>query len=110
MRRAALIVTFVFALACAASAQSVAIGSTVPNFSLSDTDGKAVNLNDVKGKNGTVLIFVATRCPVSNGYNERMSKLASEYKAKGVNVVGINSNVTESPSEIKAHATEKGFS
>ena len=109
MKRTALILTFVFAMALAANAQAVAIGASVPNFALTDTDGKSVNLNDVKGKNGTVLIFVATRCPVSNGYNERMSILAKNYAAKGVNVVGINANVTEPASEIKAHAAEKGF-
>jgi peroxiredoxin len=108
MRRAALIFTFVLASALAASAQAVAIGATIPNFALADTEGKAVNLNDVKGKNGTVLIFVATRCPVSNGYNERMNILAKSYSAKGVNVVGVNSNVTEPASEIKAHAAQKG--
>ena len=109
MKRAALILTFVLALAFAASAQAVGVGAVVPNFSLADTDGKAVSLNDVKGKNGTVLIFIATRCPVSNGYNERMTALAKKYSSLGVNVVGINSNVTEPPSEIKAHAAEKGF-
>src|SRR5207237_5831243 len=49
----------------------------------------------------------ATRCPVSNGYNERMEKLAQDYQAKGVNVIGINSNVTEPASEVKSHAAEK---
>ena len=109
MKRVALILAFILASVFAANAQAVGIGTTVPNFALSDTDGKAVNLNDIRGKNGTVLIFVATRCPVSNGYNERMSTLAKNYRAKGVNVIGINSNVTEPASEIKAHAAEKGF-
>jgi peroxiredoxin len=61
----------------------------------------------LKGKSGTVLIFMATRCPVSNGYNERMEKLAQDYKAKGINVVGINSNETEPAAEVKSHAAEK---
>ena len=109
MKRALLTLSLIVAAAIAASAQGVKIGADVPDLSLSDTDGKAVALSSLKGTNGTVLIFVATRCPVSNGYNERMTKLASDYKAKGVNVIGINSNVTESPSEIKSHAADKGF-
>jgi peroxiredoxin len=84
-----------------------AIGSTIDDFKLPDTNGKEHSLNSLKGKNGTVLIFVATRCPVSNAYNERMEALALDYKAKGINVVGINSNVTEPASEVKTHAADK---
>ena len=82
-----------------------AIGSTVANFKLPDVDGKEHSLSSLKGKNGTVFIFVSTNCPVSNAYNERMEKLAQDYKAKGVNVIGINANSTESTGDIKAHAT-----
>ncbi|HEX8652591.1 MAG TPA: thioredoxin family protein [Pyrinomonadaceae bacterium] len=82
------------------------IGSTIADFKLSDASGTEHSLSSLKGKNGTVLIFIATRCPVSNGYNERMEKLAQDYKARGVNVVGINSNATESSDDIKAHAAE----
>ena len=82
----------------------LAIGTAVDNFNLPDGDGKTHSLDSLKGKNGTVVIFVATKCPVSNAYNERMEKLAQDYKAKGVNVIGINSNVAELGPEIKAHA------
>jgi len=82
----------------------MAIGTTVDNFNLPDGDGKTHSLDSLKGKNGTVLIFVATKCPVSNAYNERMEKLAQDYQAKGVNVIGINSNVAELGPEIKSHA------
>ena len=68
-----------------------AIGATIEDFTLPDVDGKEHSLNSLKGKNGSVLIFVATKCPVSNGYNERMEKLAQNYKARGINVIGINS-------------------
>ncbi|HYY43419.1 MAG TPA: thioredoxin family protein [Pyrinomonadaceae bacterium] len=85
----------------------VAIGATVADFTLPDADGAAHSLNSLKGKNGTVLIFIATKCPVSNGYNERMEKLAQDYRTKGINVVGINANVTEPASEVKSHAAAK---
>jgi len=84
-----------------------AIGTMIEDFKLPDADGKEHSLNSLKGKNGTVLIFIATKCPVSNAYNERMEKLAQDYKAKGVNVVGINSNITEPAAEVKSHAAEK---
>jgi peroxiredoxin len=82
------------------------IGSTIAEFKLPDASGTERSLSTLKGKNGTVLIFIATRCPVSNGYNERMEKLAQDYSARGINVVGINANATESADDIKAHATE----
>ena len=88
---------------------AVAIGSVIADFKLPDADGREHSLASLKGKSGTVLIFVATKCPVSNAYNERMQKLAEAYRAKGVNVVGINSNFSEPAAEIKSHAAEKGL-
>src|SRR5437870_1124644 len=86
-----------------------AIGTVIDDFKLPDFDGKDHSLASLKGKNGTVLIFIATKCPVSNAYNDRMEKLAEDYKAKGVNVIGINSNNTEPSAEVKSHAAEKGL-
>ena len=83
-----------------------AIGSTLDDFTLPDSNGKEQSLNSLKGKNGAVLIFIAVQCPVSNAYNERMEKLAQDYKARGINVIGINSNVAESADAVKAHAAE----
>jgi peroxiredoxin len=83
-----------------------AIGATIEDFTLPDADGKSHSLSSLKGKNGTVVIFVATQCPVSNDYNARMEKLAQDYKVRGIALVGINANVTESADAVKAHASE----
>ena len=88
---------------------AVALGSVVPDFTLPDADGKAHTLASLKGSKGTVVIFMATKCPVSNAYNERMQKLSDDYASRGVNVVGINSNVAELAPEVKQHAAEKGL-
>jgi peroxiredoxin len=86
-----------------------AIGATIEEFTLPDVDGRDHALKSLKGKNGTVLIFVSVQCPVSNAYNERMEKLAADYKSKGIAVVGVNANSTEDAGAVKAHATEKGL-
>jgi peroxiredoxin len=86
-----------------------AIGAMIDDFKLPDTDGTDRSLKSLTGKHGAVLIFISVQCPVSNGYNERMEKLAQDYKAKGVNVIGINANGTESAEAVKAHAAAKGF-
>lgn len=83
-----------------------AIGATIEDFTLPDVDNKEHSLKSLAGKNGTVLIFIAVQCPVSNAYNERMAQLAADYQAKGINVIGINSNVAEDAAAVKAHAAE----
>lgn len=103
------------AIAIAGNARSIsadvpappAIGATIGDFTLPDADGKDHSLSSLKGKNGTVLIFIAVQCPVSNAYNERMEKLAQDYKERGVSVVGINANSTEPAADVKTHAEEK---
>jgi peroxiredoxin len=84
-----------------------AIGATIEEFSLPDVNGQEHALKSLKGKNGTVLIFISVQCPVSNAYNDRMEKLAEDYKAKGIAVIGINANATEDATAVKAHAAEK---
>src|SRR5882762_10233133 len=86
-----------------------AIGTMIDDFKLPDADGAERSLKSLAGKHGAVLIFISVQCPVSNGYNERMKKLAEDYQARGINVIGINSNVTEPISAVKAHAADKHF-
>jgi peroxiredoxin len=89
---------------------SISIGQPVADFKLPDVEGKEHSLLSLKGKNGTVIIFLSAQCPVVRAYNERIEKLAEDYRARGVNVVGINSNVTESVDDIRRHISENKFS
>ena len=86
-----------------------AIGSAIEDFTLPDADGVNHSLKSLMGKKGAVIIFVATKCPVSNAYNDRMEKVYEDYQAKGISVVGINANSTEPAAEVKSHAAEKGL-
>lgn len=100
----------VFAFVSVAEAQNnFAVGTMLPDFTLPDTNGKASAFNSLKGKNGTVLIFLSAQCPVVKGYNERINQIAADYQAKGINFVGINSNATESLDWVKSNATEVGY-
>jgi Peroxiredoxin len=87
----------------------IAVGATLENFTLPDLDGTQRSFNDLKGKNGAVLIWVSAQCPVVKAYNERINKLANELQAKGINVIGINSNVTESLEWIKSDVAQVGY-
>jgi peroxiredoxin len=87
-------------------AAQVSIGSKVPDLQFQSLDGKAASLYQFKGVRGTLLLFVATRCPVSNDYNQRMADLAREYTARGFAVLGVNSNRNEPADEVSRHAAE----
>ena len=95
----------------AAGAADLKIGAPAPDFTLpAASDGKAVALKDLLARNKAVaVVFVATKCPVSNAYNTRMAALGKEYAAKGIPLVGINSNKTEPAAEVKEHAEKHGF-
>lgn len=99
------------ALLAAPAAAQVAAGTPAPDFTLpSASDGKAVALKELLGKSKAVVVmFIATKCPYSNGYNERMAALGREYGAKGVAFVGINSNKSEPAAEVAEHAKKNGF-
>jgi peroxiredoxin len=86
------------------------IGQPVPDFQLPRADnGKMESVYGDRKQKVTVVMFIATRCPVSNAYNERMRTIAQEYMAKGVRFVGINSNVIEPTPEVAEHAKQHGF-
>lgn len=86
---------------------ALAIGATAPEFTLPDADGKSHSLASLKGKKGTLIFFTSARCPMVVAYHERIQKLAADYKAKGINVIGINSNTTETTAEIKQNIADK---
>ncbi len=112
MNRLRILLTVVFAIFALVSFSKVnarsdfAIGATLENFKLFDINGKEQTLNNLKGKNGAIMVFLSAQCPVVKGYDERISKLAEDYKAKGVNVIGINANSTEPMEQVKAHAAK----
>ncbi len=91
------------------NAQEFTVGSTVENFTLKDLSGADQTFDKLKGKNGTVLVFLSAQCPVVKGYNERINEIANAYQSKGINFIGINSNATETLDFIKSNVTEVGY-
>ena len=78
-------------------------------FTLPDYNGTPHSLSEYNNAKAIVVMFIATQCPVSNGYNGRMEALYADYKDKGVVILGINSNKSETIDEIKSHAKEHGL-
>ena len=112
MRKLSFLFAAIFAVAAFVSFSTVsaneglAIGAAMENFKLTDTSGAEKSFNDLKGKNGAILVFVSAQCPVVKQYNERISQFAADFAAKGINVIGINSNHTESLDWVKSNAAE----
>jgi peroxiredoxin len=102
-------------LVAAASAETQpmsapAIGAAAPEIKLTTLDGKPFTLSEaVRGKNAVAVIFIATKCPYSNAYNDRMRDMAIAYGKQGVLFVGINSNKSEPAEEVGAHGKQHGF-
>ncbi|MEO5858409.1 MAG: redoxin family protein [Pyrinomonadaceae bacterium] len=92
-----------------ALANAPEIGSTVESFSLPDTDGKTQTLESLKGKNGTVVVWLSAECPVVAGYKNRINEIAAAYKDKGIAFIGINSNATEDLNWVKSNMAEYGY-
>ena len=84
-------------------------GSRIDDFTLPDFQGRTHSLSQYKDSKGVVVIFVSTRCPVSNAYNERMVALAEEYQPRGFQFLGINANKAEAPEEMSKHAGSNGW-
>ncbi len=88
---------------------SIEVGKKAPAFTLKDVDGKDHSLDEYLKSKYTVLIFIATQCPISNAYNERMAALHNDYTSKQIAFVGINSNKQEDVEEIKEHSAKNSF-
>ena len=86
-----------------------AVGTKLENFTLPDLSGAAQSFDKLKGENGAVLVWVSAQCPVVKAYNERINEVADELKAKGINLIGINSNATESLDWVASTAKEVGY-
>jgi peroxiredoxin len=67
-------------------------GWKAQSFSLPGVDGKTYSLADIRGKNGTLVIFICNHCPYVKAVIDRIVRDADELKSYGINTVAISSN------------------
>jgi peroxiredoxin len=109
-RLAVALAAVILGLVAAAPAAEPAIGAAAPDFKLTTLDGKPFSLSEAaRARNAVVVMFIATQCPYSNAYNDRMREMATAYEKQGVLFVGINSNKSEPANEVAAHAKKHSF-
>jgi peroxiredoxin len=63
-----------------------------PNFSLEGVDGKIYNLESVRGKNATVVMFICNHCPYVKAILDRLVRDMRELQKIGIGIVAIMSN------------------
>jgi len=88
------------------SSKDVSIAKDLPAFSLEDTTGKTWTEANLKGKKGTVIVFIGTACPVANLYLPELSELQTSQGPNGLQVIGINANHGDSKEAIAQHAAD----
>ncbi len=71
---------------------SLDLGSKAHPFSLPGVDGKTYTLEDFKGSQGLLIIFMCNHCPYVIAVHERLNQIAKDYASRGISVIGINSN------------------
>ena len=75
--------------------KTLEIGAQAPDFKLLGVDGKMYSLANFKSAKVLVIIFTCNHCPTSQAYEERIKKMVTDYKDKGVQIVAISPNATE---------------
>ena len=67
-------------------------GTPAPEFTLPGVDGRTWSLDDCKGPNGLLVMFICNHCPYVKAINEKLVRDTTALKALGVNSVAIMSN------------------
>ncbi|HYF15898.1 MAG TPA: TlpA disulfide reductase family protein [Phycisphaerales bacterium] len=86
----------------------LAPGDLAPDFKLQDADGKAVGLEDYRGK-VLVMDFWATWCPPCRASMPAMERLHKKYDGKAVAIVGFNAEGGRSGADPVKFKSDAGY-
>lgn len=89
-------------------------GWLAPDFKLIGIDDKNYSLEDVRGENGLVVMFIANHCPYVKSIIHKIVRDVKELQELGIGAVAIAANdVVKYPEDsfenMKQVAEEKGF-
>jgi len=86
-----------------------------PEFNLYETiSSNTLSLQKLKGKKGTVIMFICNHCPFVVHVNEALVAIANTYTNKGIGFIAISSNDAvsypqDAPDKMKAHALKENY-
>ena len=109
--------------AAAPEVKTLEIGAKAPGFALPGADAKIHQLAEYDKAKVLVIVFTCNHCPTAQAYEERIKKLAADYKDKGVALVAISPNdpkvvrldelgytdLSDSLDDMKIRAKDKGY-
>lgn len=94
----------------------LALGTKAPDFTLTDTVSENIySLEELKGRVGTVIMFICNHCPFVIHVNPMLSALGKRYQEKGIGFIAISSNdivnyPQDAPHFMKETAQKAGYS
>ena len=72
-------------------------GWKAPEFNLIGIDNKYYSFQDIKGPNGTLVMFICNHCPYVKSVIHRIVEDVTILKEKGIGVIAIMSNDVNDP-------------
>lgn len=91
------------------------LGTKAPYFNLLDTvSGKNLSLEDCKGLNGTVIMFICNHCPFVKHVNNQLVSVSNDFRARGISFIAISSNDVkyypeDAPDKMSDTAKNEGY-
>ncbi len=90
------------------------LGTSAPDFSLVNVDGKTVSLKDFADKPALLVMFICNHCPFVKHIAAGLAQLGKDYLPKGAAIVAIQPNDVagypdDSPEKMKAEAQSRGY-
>ena len=70
-------------------------GKKAENFELKSTENKIITLNDAKGQNGTLIMFICNHCPYVKAVIEDIVNDCKTLEKEGIRFIAIMSNDTK---------------
>ena len=67
-------------------------GKKAENFQLKSTENKIISLNDIRGDNGTLIMFICNHCPYVKAVIEDIVEDSNKLAGFGIKSVAICSN------------------
>ncbi|HKB17137.1 MAG TPA: thioredoxin family protein [Planctomycetota bacterium] len=89
------------------------VGDAAPEFNLMDVGGKPASLKEIRGegKEAKVVVvdFWSRNCPYSKAWDDRLKEIHRDYSTKGVVLLAIDSNQSETKDQIAEYVKETGI-
>lgn len=91
------------------------LGTQASSFRLEDAvSGKQRSLEELRGKKGTLLMFICNHCPFVKHVNPEIVRIGREYGSRGIGCIAISSNDVanypeDAPHLMKKTAAEQGY-